>query len=717
MKQSEFNIAKNLLIDHIKATMVPDKPLVFWIDLFCGAGGTSTGIQFSGKKNMFVVACVNHDENAINSHEANHPHTLHFREDIRDFAVVEQIKALIDELRKLFPGCIINLWASLECTNFSNAKGGQARDADSRSLADHMPMYLIALKPNYFWIENVREFMAWGPLDSNGKPESRTAGKDYVRWVENIKSHGYKYDKEILNSANFGAYQSRQRLFIQFAGKGMPIAWPEQTHTKDKRAGGMFQLPSWKPVRDVLDLQDEGTSIFQRKKPLSENTLKRIYAGLEKFVAKGQKGFTKQYNSGSDNCRVKSYDEPIGSVTTENSHAVVNAEHFIAKYFSGRPAGKVIGIDGPAGTVKTIDGQSLITSNFITQRQNIGDLRSKNISIDGPARTITTTGGNKDIVTATHLNTYYGKGGVYDVEGPSPSVTTKDRISKIDVKFLLDYQYKSESHSLEDPAPTLLTKDKFAKVDVVFIDQQYGMSKPSSIEIPIGSLTGNPKFALVKPQFVMNQYTGGGQHTDIDGPAATVTNVPKSNLISGEPWIMNTNFDNVGSSIDQPAQTLTASRRHPYLINANSSTCPPNDIDNPAPSITSRTHLLINPSWFGHITSTDEPSITIIARQDKSPIYLMTAESGPVIAVIYDDDSETMIRIKAFMVEYSITDIKMRMLKIPELKKIQGFPEDYILKGTQTDQKKYIGNAVEVTMAKALTMTNYDNIPNSIAAA
>lgn len=683
MKQSEFNIAKNLLIDHIKSTMVPDKPLVFWIDLFCGAGGTSTGIQFSGKKNMFVVACVNHDENAINSHEANHPHTLHFREDIRDFTVVEQIKALIDELRKLFPGCIINLWASLECTNFSNAKGGQARDADSRSLADHMPMYLIALKPNYFWIENVREFMAWGPLDSNGKPESRTAGKDYVRWVEDIKSHGYKYDKQILNSANFGAYQSRQRLFIQFAGKGMPIAWPEQTHTKDKRVGGMFQLPSWKPVREVLDLQDEGASIFQRKKSLSENTLKRIYAGLEKFVAKGQKGFTKQYNSGIDNCRVKSYDEPIGSVTTENSHAVVNAEHFIAKYFGGRPAGKVIGIDGPAGTVTTMAGQSLITSNFITQRHN-GEPNSRVVDIDGPARTITTTAGNQEVVTATHLNTYYGKGGIHDINSPAPSVTTKDRI---------------------------------AKVDVVFIDQQYGMSKPSSIEIPIGSLTGNPKFVLVKPQFVMNQYTGGGQHTDIDGPAATVTNVPKSNLISGEPWIMNTNFDNVGSSIDQPAQTLTASRRHPYLINANSSTCPPNDIDNPAPSITSRTHLLINPSWFGHVTSTDEPSITIIARQDKSPIYLMTAESGPVMAVIYDDDSETMIRIKAFMVEYSITDIKMRMLKIPELKKIQGFPEDYILKGTQTDQKKYIGNAVEVTMAKALTMTNYDNIPNSIAAA
>lgn len=345
----------------------------------------------------------------------------------------------------------------------------------------------------------------------------------------------------------------------------------------------------------------------------------------------------------------------------------------------------VSGIDTPAGTVKTKDSHSLITSQFITQRQNIGDAKSKNIPLDGPARTLTTTGGNQDIVSVSHLTTYYGNGGFQDVEQPAPTVTTKDRI---------------------------------AKVDVVFIDQQYGNSKPASIELPIGALTGNPKFALVKPsQFVMNQYSGGGQHTDIDGPAATVTNVPKSNLVSADPWIMNTNFDNVGRSIDEPASTLTASRRHPYLVNANSSTSPPLDIDSPAPSITSRTHLLVNPSWFGHVTSTEEPSITIVARQDKAPVYLMTAaEGGPVIAVVYEDDSETMIMIKRFMVEHSITDIKMRMLKIPELKRIQGFPEDYVLKGTQTEQKKYIGNAVEVTMAAALTRTNYESITQKLAA-
>src|SRR5690554_231082 len=574
-----------------------EKAEIYWIGLFCGAGGTSSGIHLSGKK-VKVLACVNHDKNAIKSHELNHPDTYHFTEDIRDFAVVQKIKSLVDEIRLNEPGVVINLWASLECTNFSKAKGGLPRDADSRTLADHMFMYIEAIKPDYFWIENVREFMAWGPLDKNGKPESRTNGQDFIRWKEQICNYGYRVDHKILNAADFGAYQSRERLFMQFAKSTLPISWPEQTHTKDKRNTELFPMPKWKPVREVLDLQDEGNSIFNRKKPLSENTLKRILAGLEKFVAKGEKGFTKQYNSGSDNSRVKSFSEPVNSITTENSHAVVNTKHFIAKYFSGRPEGKVIGIDGPAGTVKTVDGQSLIS---------------------------------------THLSTYYGSYGLHDINTAAPTVTTKDRISKVDVRF---------------------------------IDQQYGNSKPSSVETAAGTVTANPKLALVNT------------------------------------WVMNTNFNNVGKSIEEPSFTLTASRRHPYLVNANSSTCPPKDLDNPSPSITSRTHLLINPSWFGHATSTDEPSCTVIARQDKSPLYLLTSEYGKVAWIVFEDDSETMVKIKEFMVNHHITDIKMRMLKVPELLQIQGFPKDYKLVGTQTEQKKYIGNAVEVNMAKALITKN-----------
>jgi DNA (cytosine-5)-methyltransferase 1 len=265
-----------------------------WIDLFCGAGGTTTGLhqaRFNGKPFAIVGACVNHDRLAIESHAANHKETLHFTEDIR-FMNLEKLVIHINILRKKYPNAKVYLWASMECTNFSNAKGGQARDADSRSLADHMDRYVLALNPDYFYYENVTEFMSWGPLDINGKPLSRLHGQDFVRWTKSIQDLGYFYEDKTLNAADFGAYQSRERLFGIFAKPGLPISWPVATHVKTVKPIRLFDnLEKWKPVREVLDLQEHGESIFGRKKPLVENTLRRLYSGLKKFVAKGEGTF------------------------------------------------------------------------------------------------------------------------------------------------------------------------------------------------------------------------------------------------------------------------------------------------------------------------------------------------------------------------------------------------------------------------------------------
>ena len=130
------------------------KPTVYWIDLFCGAGGTSTGIHLANV-DAKVIACVNHDAEAIKSHLANHPECFHLTEDVRDWRVIVKLKAIVDELRENEPDCIINIWASLECTHFSKAKGGLSRDADSRTLASHLFTYEENLKPNGIYIENV----------------------------------------------------------------------------------------------------------------------------------------------------------------------------------------------------------------------------------------------------------------------------------------------------------------------------------------------------------------------------------------------------------------------------------------------------------------------------------------------------------------------------------------------------------------------------------
>lgn len=539
---------------------------LLYIDLFCGAGGTSTGVnsaRLDGQQCAKVIACVNHDPKAIASHALNHPDALHFTEDIRTLDL-SPLNRHLEECRRANPEALTVLWASLECTNFSKAKGGLPRDADSRTLAEHLFRYIEALNPDYIQIENVEEFMSWGDTDENGKPISRDKGRAYMRWVGKVKSYGYDFEYRILNAADYGAYTSRKRFFGIFARHSLPIVFPEPTHSKNGESGLFGCMKKWKPVREVLDFEDEGRSIF-RDKPLSEKTLTRIYAGLIKFVAGGKKSFLIKYNSVNQKTGKyipPSVDELCPTVATQGRLALGSVV-FLSKQFSGAPDDKNISVDGPAGTITTIDHHAFVS-------------------------------------------VHYGNG---------------------------------FNTSVVAPAATLTTHDRMALVQTNFLDMQYGNSKPSSVESVAGTVTTNPKH----------------------------------HLVTVKPWLMDSNFANVGSSIDEPSRVITANRKH---------------------------HYLMNPQFTSSGGSVDSPCFTLIARMDKMPPYLIATESGQIAIEIYESDSLMTVKIKEFMALYGIVDIKMRMLKIQELKLIMGFPEDYVLVGTQADQKKFIGNAVEVTMAR-----------------
>ena len=572
---------------------------LFVIDLFCGAGGLSEGVEearLDGNRCAKVVCCVNHDKNAILSHDANIPDALHFIEDIRTLEL-SPISTIVERIRQLYPDAMIMLHASLECTNFSKAKGGQPRDADSRTLAEHLFRYIDVIDPDYIQIENVEEFMSWGDMDEKGKPISMDKGRLYQKWVRNVKKYGYNFEHRILNAADFGAYTTRKRFFGIFAKKSLPIVFPEPTHCKGGRQDMFSKLEKWKPVKEVLDFSDEGTTIF-RKKPLAEKTLERIYAGLIKFVAGGKDAFLSRYNTVRPQDTCKSVDEPCGVLTTENRFAKVQVS-FLSKQFSGHPESKNVSVEEPAGAITCKDHHVFVSA-------------------------------------------YYGNGHNHSVDLPAPTVTTKDRMALIESRFMCSYNFKDTGKDINQPCPTLLTKDRLS---------------------------------LVSP-FFMNQYSGGGQVSDINSPCPAVTTTPKQNLVTCQPWIMNTAFSNVGSSIEEPSQTITANRKW---------------------------HYLMNPQFNSVGGSVDSPCFTLIARMDKMPPYLVATESGQVAIEIYDNDSPMTVKIKEFMALYGIVDIKMRMLRIPELKKIMGFPEDYVLIGTQADQKKFIGNAVEVTQAKKNT--------------
>lgn len=591
---------------------------VIYIDLFCGAGGTSTGVHLArhdGDPCAKVIACVNHDANAIASHAANHSDAQHYTEDIRTLELGPLV-AHVARMRRLYPDAFVVLWASLECTNFSRAKGGLPRDADSRTLAEHLFRYIEALNPDYIQIENVEEFMSWGDLDERGKPVSRDAGRLYRKWIDNVRGYGYDFGHRILNAADFGAYTSRRRFFRIFARRGLPIVFPKPTHTKNPAQGDLFgqQLRKWRPVREVLDLEDEGESIFDRKRPLVEASLARIHAGLVKFVAGGR-------------------------------------EAFLVKYNSMNQAGKYVapGIDEPCPTVATQNRLAVAKVNFIQQRHG-GSPGSKVVSIDRPARTLTSTGGNMDVISAKFLCKHFSG---------HPS---------------------GKCVSLEAPAGTITTRDHHT-----FVSAYYGNGFNSSIECPSPTVTTKDRFQLVRP-FFANYYSGGGQTAGTDSPSPAVMTNPKQRIVM--PWIMNTNFSNVGSSLDVPAQTVLANRKWQYLM---------------------------NPQFASAGADTARPCFTLIARMDKRPPRLVTAvadgkelpsfirlEDETLVYEIYPEDTPMLVRIKEFMALYGLVDIRMRMLRIPELMRIMGFPENYVLIGTQEEQKKFIGNAVEVNMARVL---------------
>ena len=188
-----------------------EEVLLIVIDSFCGAGGVTMGFhraEIKGKKVVKVIIGINHDANAIASHAENHPDTYHF---VEDFTKLDpsRLIAIVEKARMMYPNAKVMFWASAECTHHSKAKGGLPRNADSRSLPEHIERYVTVLNPDIIGVENVREFMDWGPLDESGKPVKELKKTYFEQWKRSLTRHGYCYDDALLNAADFGAYTSR----------------------------------------------------------------------------------------------------------------------------------------------------------------------------------------------------------------------------------------------------------------------------------------------------------------------------------------------------------------------------------------------------------------------------------------------------------------------------------------------------------------------------
>jgi DNA (cytosine-5)-methyltransferase 1 len=357
------------------------------VDNFAGGGGVSCGMQMAlGRGPDYAV---NHDQEAILMHTANHPNSRHLREDV--FAV--------DHRAQCAGKPVSLMWFSPDCKHFSKAKGAKPVSKKIRGLAWSAVRAAEQVRPAVICLENVEEFLTWGPLGEDGRPCKMRAGETFHRFCDRLKRLGYELEYRCLNAADYGAPTARIRFFLIARCDGRPIVWPAPTHGKG--------LIPYKTVADYIDWSVEGRSIFGRKTPLKDATMRRIAKGLVRYVIEAKHPFI----------------APIKPTDSTDNSELVSA--FIAKHYSG-----VTGHDmrRPIGTITTWDHHALV-SVWMTKfyGTSIGS------SIEAPAPTITAGGQHLGVVTA-FLDKYYATGVAARIDKPLDTITCKARFGLVMVE-------------------------------------------------------------------------------------------------------------------------------------------------------------------------------------------------------------------------------------------------------------------------------------------
>lgn len=369
------------------------------VDNFAGGGGASTGIEQAIGRPVDIA--INHDEMAIEMHKVNHPFTKHYIEDVWDIDPIEATQ-----------GQPVGLaWFSPDCKHFSKAKGGKPVDKNIRGLAWVAVKWAKTVHPRIIILENVEEFRTWGPLitdkEGNSYPDPDRKGQTFDLFIKALEKQGYKVEFKELSACDYGAPTTRKRFFMIARCDGKKIVWPDPTHGDPEqievRCG---LLKQWLTVAECIDWSIPSQSIFTRKKPLVENTLKRIAEGIQRFVID------------ADNPYILDDDKVI----------------FLQHYYGQQ--GKEIrgsGLNEPLATIPTANRFGLVTVFISRQfKTGVGHELSKPLA--------TTTTVNKSYLVTAFLLKYYGghKNG-QSLNEPLHTITTKDRFGLITVKGE-DYQ-------------------------------------------------------------------------------------------------------------------------------------------------------------------------------------------------------------------------------------------------------------------------------------
>lgn len=239
------------------------------IDLFCGAGGLSTGLKKSGFR---LCLGVDIDEKALKTYKCNLKRTKVLKEDIKK-VTGEKITELTGINRRdnfLLAGCP-------PCQGFSSLGKRDANDEKNELVYEYIRI-INELEPSFILMENV-------PGMSTG------VGKEIFKNVVKELEENYHVEYATLNAADFGVPQIRKRLVLHgirndvYANLGLDKEkqkiLPKSTHSKEKKKGyrkwvtvrkAIFDLP----ILGAGESYDDGIIKNHKARSLSETNIERL---------------------------------------------------------------------------------------------------------------------------------------------------------------------------------------------------------------------------------------------------------------------------------------------------------------------------------------------------------------------------------------------------------------------------------------------------------
>lgn len=442
------------------------------VDLFAGGGGASFGIEQA--LGVPVDLAVNHDEEAIRMHWLNHPHTRHRREDVW---AVDPVEATAGQPVGL-------LWASPDCTHFSRAKGGKPVERKTRSLAWVVVRWARAVRPRLICLENVPEFQEWGPLTAEQRPCPKRKGRTWNLWCNQLRALGYSVESRVLKACDYGAPTIRRRLFVIARCDGRPIIWPNPSHGPG--------LMAYRTAAECIDWSLPCPSIFLTsaqarrcgvRRPLAENTLRRIARGLRKFVIECEEPFLIGIDNKSSSSAEWSLAEPLRTITRENRFALISPH--LSKYH-GPKGGETRGQDcrDPLATADTSNRFALVAA-FLAKYYG----GATGSSAESPLGTVTAVDHNA--LVAAHLTKFYGTGVGAAMDSPVPTITGGGQHIGHVQAFLLKYYGTAVGQPLNTPLHTITAKDRLGLVAVRgeayrIVDIGLRMLKPKELMLAQG---------------------------------------------------------------------------------------------------------------------------------------------------------------------------------------------------------------------------------------